>query len=318
MLNIAVIRGGSNAEHEVSLNSGKTCIDALKNTANITDVIIFRDLKTWSVNSEQLSPVEALKKLQGSVDVALLMLHGKFGEDGTIQGALETAQVPYTGSETAASAIAINKFATNSVLENYRQFNIPKFILVQADQSPSDKDVSELGFPLVLKPYNGGSTINTHIVNDFSELQNMLNNSESITYILQQKITGIEVTCGVNDTNGEAKAYEIIEIIPPTDGVWDYDAKYTAGKSQEIIPARISDEITREIKRQSVEAHNLIGCKGITRSDFIIDQQNVAWFLEINTAPGMTATSLVPQEIQQAGENLSEVLLALCRQGKQK
>ncbi|HIA92028.1 TPA: D-alanine--D-alanine ligase [Candidatus Saccharibacteria bacterium] len=313
-MNIAVLRGGHHSEHDVSIKSGQTIIDALVSNNTVIDVVISKDLKSWNIDNQKLSATEALQLLTKQCDIVVPVLHGPFGEDGTIQGALEAAGLPYIGSGVRASAIAMDKFTTNHMFSSLNEFNIPDFCAINAADplGSYQNSMESIGFPLVLKPARGGSSFETQFVNTAAEAAEFLKDAKSDFFIAQKAISGMELTCGVVEISGKVTALEVIEIVPPHGSFFDYDAKYTPGASQEIIPARIEKNTANSVKQLSVAAHKYLGCSGITRSDFIVDDQDVVWYLETNTAPGMTATSLVPQELAYANIELADTVQQLC------
>jgi len=313
-MNIAVVMGGHASEHEVSLNSGQTAVDALKDSDWVSRLVISKNLRVWEIDGQQFSPSDALKKLKHSAEVCLLMLHGPFGEDGQIQAVLETIELPYTGSGMRASVLANDKLASNLIFE-HAGLKVPDFIYFHRDDAQAKQaEIEKLDYPLVIKPVLGGSSVDIAIAKNWPEVKKCLKTEGFSEFLAQKFIYGTEVTCGVIDTGGQPQALDLIEIVPPKGSFFDYDAKYTAGASQEILPARVSDEATKEVQAAAVTAHAVLGCMGITRSDFIINGDG-AWILEINTAPGMTDISLVPQELKAAGRNLGETFQELCQQG---
>lgn len=304
--------GGHESEHDVSLKSGQTALRALS-AHNPLPVIVDKDLQTWHLQ-QPMSAEKALVHLKSSVDVALLMLHGPFGEDGTIQGAMETVGLPYTGSDVFASATAMSK-SVSGLLFKEAGLKTPEFVsFTKYEAEKYHPSIETLGFPLVIKPENGGSSVGIRFVSSWGELVEAVEDNSFTDFIAQEQITGRELTCGVIDIDGKPEALPITEIKPGND-YFDYESKYTPGASEEITPADLTPEDASAIKKMAIKAHRLLGCSGITRSDFIHDEaSDTLYLLELNTAPGMTGTSLVPQEIEAAGKELGEVLEALCKQ----
>lgn len=314
-MNIAVIMGGHPSEYDVSLNSGQTAIAALQETHRIYECVISKDYASWSFAGEEHTAEEALILLKRKADVCLLMLHGPFGEDGQIQALLQAHGIPYTGSNMHASCLANDKVASNAILMHHG-FEVPDFVAFDLNAIERDKtQIEELGYPLIVKPARGGSSVGVSIVEDWQSIE-ILEPVQGFTKMIAQKfIEGTEVTCGVIDLTEGPQALPLVEIVPPEGRLFDYEAKYVEGESQELLPARVDDAVKANVKAAAITAHEALGCSGITRSDFIVDENGISWLLEINTAPGMTANSLVPKEIDYAELNLKIILEDLCQQG---
>jgi D-alanine-D-alanine ligase len=293
MKHVAVLLGGWSAEREVSLASGKACADALERAGyKVTRIDVGPNI--WQ-------DLQALKP-----DCAFNALHGKWGEDGCAQALLETLHIPYTHSGVLASALAMHK-EKSKVL--FRQAGIP----VAESKIVSLKEAASqhpLPFPYVLKPVAEGSSVGVHIVLDGANgpVQQILDEANIFgdEVMAERFVAGQELTCAVID----GKAHGIIDIVP-TKGFYDYDAKYVPGGSRHVLPADIPDAIAEAIRAYSLAAHHALGCRGVTRSDFRYDKQTGELvILEINTQPGMTGTSLVPEIAAHAGYSL-EALVGL-------
>lgn len=293
---VGVLMGGISKEREVSLRTGKAVFEALKRKGyNAVAIDVGRNI------------VDQLKKQP--IDIAFIALHGVFGEDGRIQGLLEWLQIPYTGSGVLASALAFDK----AVLNNWvRQLGIvvPREIIFDSRfQKISDLGHPGFGFPVVVKPSREGSTINLSIVRDASGLKEAIElalQSDS-KVLIEEYITGKEVTVAI--LNGAP--LPIIEIVPK-EGFYDYQHKYTKGMTEYILPARISEKCQKQIAECSMKIFNAIDCAGVARADFIVTSDEKAYFLEINTIPGMTETSLVPKAAAHVGiafDDLCEQIL---------
>lgn len=301
-LNVAVLMGGASAEHEVSLRSGAVVADALdKAKYNVTSVVIPKTGK-W--------------QLSEGIDVAFIALHGTRGEDGTIQGMLEYAGVPYTGSGVLASALAMDK-VKSSELFALHGLRVPMFVSFSDRQWCVDNNavlkniMNTIGLPCVMKPSNSGSSVGVTIVREEKDLESavILALSCAPIAIAQSYISGTEVTCGVLDEGGEHEpfALPVTEVVPKRTGFFDYAAKYDPGATDEITPARISDDMTRRVQAVALEAHTILGCEGISRSDFILAGDDL-YILETNTIPGLTEGSLLPKAIAVAGIPFPEFL----------
>ena len=369
-INLAVIMGGQSSEHEVSLASGINVLNALdKNKYNLKVIKIGQNGK-WLVSPgflKELPPVTQ-NKLESAVtlskpasanlvldqashegiDVAFIAMHGKYGEDGIIQAFLELAGIPYVGSGVLASALAMDKIKSNEIYA-FHGLNVPKYIAFTQKEFPERQEEileflnKELGFPVVLKPSDGGSSKATFIIHSqeefFKKAAEAFATSQNL--MLQQYIKGKEVTCGVLDSDGQAVALPCTEIVPKTGEFLDLEDKYVVGGSEEIPPARITEDETAEIQKSAVTAHKVLGCEGFSRTDFIIADKiypvrsktpsqvsddtpkagrtsNGIYVLETNTIPGMTETSLFPQAAKAAGIGFSELLDKLIKQALNK
>jgi len=296
-IRLALLSGGVSSERQVSLNSGKMVLEALdKAKYDITPYDPKTDLKQLVIDAD-------------GIDAALIILHGPFGEDGTIQGLLDLLDIPYQGAGVLGSAIAMHKLVAKRL---YQGAGIPTpdyLSFSMADTIDPLKIINTLNLPLVVKPACAGSSVGMTIVKEAKDLQNAikLGFEHDDTLIVETYIKGIELTCGVLG-NEQLEALPVIEIIP---GVghefFDYHAKYTAGASQEICPARIDETITRKAQELAVKAHKALFLKGYSRTDMILDHENLS-VLETNTIPGMTETSLYPQSAQAAGYSFTRLL----------
>jgi len=271
-LRVGVLMGGDSCEREVSLMSGKEIIKNL-------------DTKKYEV-VEIVIPQDLAKVKE--VDMAFLALHGKGGEDGVIQGYLETLGIKYTGCGVLASAIGMNKKFFKWVME-HNNILMPK-------------TVSKA--PCVVKPNCGGSSVGVSIVENENELSDAIELAKKYDseIIIEEYIEGIEVSCGILGN----EVLPVIEIVSKKD-FFDYEAKYTEGMSEEICPARLSEEVSKKVQELTMRVFEMIGGKGYARVDFIIKDKR-AFLLEINTLPGMTPNSLLPKEAKAAGYSFSQML----------
>ena len=281
---IAVLCGGMSSEREVSLRSGNNVLNALKRLGYINAVIV--DVSENIAND-----------LKG-FEFAYNTLHGKYGEDGCHQGLLEILKIPYSGCGVMASAICMNKEFTKRVMATAGIPLITSMYLL-SDEDPVKK-VVDLNYPLMVKPVSEGSSFGMSKVNNELELVEAVKiarkyNSE---ILIEEYLTGISATVGVLEKDGEAFATEILELRPKNEW-YDYEAKYTKGMTEFILPAEISDKMTKLVKETAVKAFKACGCSGVSRIDFLITNE-IPYVLEINTNPGMTDTSDLPA---QAGAN---------------
>ncbi|WP_417815181.1 D-alanine--D-alanine ligase [Thalassospira alkalitolerans] len=289
---VAVIFGGWSAEREVSLSSGVECIKALREKGyKVTEIDATRDL------AAQLAAINP------KPDVVFNALHGRWGEDGAVQGLLEIMGLPYTHSGVRASSIAMDKMSAKAI---FAEYDIPcaRHVWVSRDEIANG---TALPPPYVLKPNNEGSSVGVEIVLTAEEEQNML--AREWTHgdgVMQEEfIPGREMTLAVKD----GKAMEIIEILTGNHAFYDFESKYVAGGSEHIIPADIPDDLRAKLQDCAEKAYRALGCRGIARADFRYDpaQDRVA-ILEINTQPGMTPTSLVPDAARYDGFSFADIV----------
>ena len=290
-MKLAVLRGGLSAEREVSLNSGSEVEKALKARGHaVTGVDI--DRNTWDVLRD------------GGFDCVFNALHGRLGEDGTVQGILELLGLPYTGSGVLASALCMDKTRANKALAA-AGLHVPEFEELEIRHGVEAEMVGRLvgrfGLPLVVKPVREGSTIGLTIATDADAAASglVLAARYDRRVLVQRFVSGTEITVGVLATP-ELQVLPTLEIVSDNP-VYDYDAKYTAGRSHHIIPARISDAARSASADAAGRAFVELGCAGMARVDFIVSADGVPWVLEVNTVPGLTALSLLPDAAQAAG-----------------
>ena len=299
---IGVLMGGISAEREISLRTGQAIHKALRK----------KKYKAYPIDVTKSLAQTLIKK---KIEVAFIALHGKWGEDGTVQGMLEIMQIPYTGSGVMASALALNKGMTKKILR-YHRLPTPDFQIVKAEEikRADFRQKIKIPFPLVIKPISEGSTIGTTIIKQKRNLQDACEHAAQFDrYILiEQFIEGKEVTTGILD----GRALPLIEIVPKS-GFYNFQSKYTPGSTEYIIPARVNQSVTRKIQQLAVKAYYAIGCEGAARVDLMVShKRSQPYILEINTIPGMTETSLLPMAAQHAGisfEDLAEKTVLTAR-----
>jgi D-alanine-D-alanine ligase len=295
MKHVAVLMGGWSAEREVSLRSGKACAEALERTGRykVSRIDVDRDIA---------ATLRALKP-----DVALNVLHGRPGEDGTLQGLLEIAGIPYSHSGVLASALAMQKDVAKAVLRA-ADVPVPGGVIVTRQEAAARHLLPP---PYVIKPVSEGSSVGVFIVReDHAHPPQELTRADwsfGDTVLVEPYIAGKELTCAVM---GE-EALGVIEIVAATK-FYDYEAKYAPGGSKHLLPAPISKEAYEECRRLALAAHSALGCRGVTRADFRYDDTIAGtrglYCLEVNTQPGMTETSLVPEMAAHAGIGFEELV----------
>jgi len=305
-MKVAVLMGGRSSEREISLRTGQGVAQALRNLGHDVTSVDGADGSVLTPGSEEATapkrdsvlklPLSAMLTCVQSpavqaADVVFIALHGTYGEDGVIQAALELAGKTYTGSGVLASALAMDKAMTKRVLER-EAIPTPHWVLLESGVPGSTIDTSLLGgYPLVVKPNAEGSTVGLSIVKHPSELNPALEiaGRHDHQILIEQYVDGRELTVAVV---GE-EAYPVVEIAPKS-GFYDYEAKYTKGKTDYTCPAKIPTELGRHVRELAVECCAVLGCRGAARVDFRLSEDDEPMVLEVNTVPGMTPTSLVP------------------------
>jgi D-alanine-D-alanine ligase len=291
---VGLIVGGMGSEREVSLKTGAAFLKALQKLNYPHEVI------------DAGADLPSVLKTK-NIDCALLALHGKYGEDGTVQGILEYLKIPYTGSGVLASALAMNKIATKQILTHWG-VPTPEFQIFDCSNLDQVDLTLNFGVPLVVKPANEGSTVGISIVHKADGFKKALKEAAKCDrHILVEKyIDGAEVTVPI----WFGKVLPIIEIVPKSD-FYDYKRKYTPGQTEYIIPARISHEVYRKCEQYSLETFKAVGCRHYARVDLRIDKNDNPYVLEINTLPGCTETSLFPKAAAQVGMSFEMIIKTL-------
>jgi D-alanine-D-alanine ligase len=248
---------------------------------------------------------------RGDFDVVLTALHGGWGEDGTLQALLETVDVPYVGTPPRGSTIAMDKQLCKLLLREMG-FHVPRGVLLETDQV--GEDVASWNGACVVKPNGGGSSVGVTILPDTKDrealrvaVQAAL--ADGSAALVEETVVGVEVTAPVVGTGTKARALPVVEVVPQKGGgFFDFEAKYSDGGAQHLIPPRLSEDVQKLVSEYSLRAHRALGCRGVSRSDFIVTDDGTPYFLEINTLPGMTATSLVPDAARAEGIEFPQLL----------
>lgn len=303
--------GGRSAEHEVSLASGEKVVMYLdKNKYLVRKVVIDKD-GYWRIDNAKLRVGQAIEKLiSEKIDVVFIALHGPYGEDGTLQGLLDIVGIPYTGSGVLGSALGMNKV---KAIELFKQagLSVPKYLYFHLKEYQRNNNfcikttLKKIGLPCVVKPVNLGSSVGASLVRKQAALENAFQKAfEYDTQILVQKyLPGVEITCGVlgnSSINGELIA------LPPTliklkrSSFFDYHSKYTPGIAQEITPAPVDRKIIKKVQQTALKVHKVLFCDGMSRTDMLL-YKNKIYVLEINTIPGLTDNSILPQQARVYG-----------------
>jgi D-alanine-D-alanine ligase len=302
---VAVLMGGTSAEREVSLMSGSGVLTALK--AQGVDAYAFDPA------AQDLAELKREK-----FDRCFIALHGRHGEDGTVQGALELLGIPYTGSGVMASAISMDKVMTKRVWLA-EGLPTPRWVCLAPDDQASERVRTvpdELGLPLIVKPPREGSSIGVTKVAGYSQMQDAVTLSAQYDpdVLCEEFIDGEEVTCPVLGEGGHARALPVIKIVAP-EGAYDYQNKYFTDVTQYLVPSGLPEDEEREIQRLVIAAYRTLGCRGWGRADLMIRASDRKPFLlEMNTSPGMTGHSLVPMSARAAGISYEQLCVHLVAQ----
>ena len=339
-LRVVVLSGGPSREHGISAKTGAAVARALGQAGHQVLAVAIGQDGRWSLPmapTQELpgggalakAPAAALAALgpdgDAAVDAVFVALHGAFGEDGTVQGFLETAGVAYTGSGVAASALAMDKERTKEVLSHHGIATAPWVSVDRGEWEAGrervlDRVESALGLPAVVKMPREGSSFGVTMAADRDALASAIEEAvrgPDRRALVEGRLAGTEVTCPVlGNRGGPYRTLPVVEIVPKARAFFDFEAKYE-GASEEICPARIAEDVAARVREAAITAHRVLGCDGLSRSDFIVDADGRPWFLETNTVPGMTEQSLCPLAARTAGiefPRLCEMLVELALQ----
>lgn len=297
---IAVLYGGISEEREVSLRSGQNIYDALTSFSELKNNCILIDVK----NHYEL--VEILKKEK--IEYCYNILHGTFGEDGSIQGLLDCLNIKYTGENTLVSSVCMNKVYTKRI---WQSSNIPTadFVLLKDIFEDIDKEENKINFPLILKPISNGSSVGVSLIKNKKEFEEAIKKIEKISdYFIEPYIKGKEITVGIVRENKGIYTFPILGINTKNE-IYDYDAKYTAGKTELEVPAKIEKDIEKKVIEICSSAYNILGCEGLCRIDAIIDENDKIYLMEVNTQSGMTNTSDIPAMAKSVNIKFEDIAL---------
>ena len=314
MKRIAIVAGGDSSECEVSLRSADGIMsfipdDYEKYIVTIIDrkwEVHLPDDRRAPIDKNDFSFVADGKKF--TFDFAYITIHGTPGENGILQGYFDLIGMPFSCCDVLASALTFNKYVCNCFLKNF-DINVAESVLLRTNQVVDNESVvRKLGLPLFVKPAAGGSSFCTTKVKSKDMLQQAVEEAfaEADEVIVESFVDGTEVTCGMYKTKGKTVILPLTEVVSKNE-FFDYNAKYN-NQSDEITPARISDKLTEAIKQTTAQIYELIAAKGIIRADYIIEPSGRIVLLEVNTTPGMTPQSFLPQQIRAAGMDIAEVM----------
>ncbi len=314
---IAVICGGNSSEHDVSIKSGHHVAKHLNNRKyDVTIINISKD-GVWKMEDGtdiNVFPYNNQKSDLDKFDKVFIALHGENGEDGRVQAMLDMIGVSYTGSGVLASAWGIDKWQTHRILEKY-DIAMPQYIVVQRKDDINIDDIDRkvqfvCGYPCFVKPNKSGSSLGMSIVHSKDDLREGIEKalSENDVILIMEYIKGREISCAtIGNAHHEIWNLPPVEVITENE-YFDYEAKYMSKKTQEICPAELREVQEQEVKDVAQKVHRILSCQGVTRSDFILGGDNVLYFLEINTSPGMTEESIVPKAVRATGRDFGDFL----------
>lgn len=323
--NIAIVAGGDSSEYEVSLRSAVGLYSFMdKERYNITIVILrgsdWQAVVEWKMENEQWQTIVATPidkndfsftydGLKTQLEYAYITIHGTPGENGLLQGYFDMLHIPYSCCGVLAAALTFNKYACNHYLQDFGIRISPSILLRKNMQRPTDEEiVNKIGLPCFIKSNVGGSSFGCTKVKTIEQIKPAIEwaFAEGDEVICEAFMQGVEITCGVYKTDHKAVAFPVTEVVTKN-GFFDYDAKYK-GQVDEITPARIPDEVRDQVQALTLWIYDILGCHGIIRTDYILTDGWTINLLEINTTPGMTATSFIPQQVRAAGLDIQEVL----------
>ncbi len=319
---VAIIAGGDSSEHEVSMNSAKgiySFIDKEKYNLYIVELskkaweAVLPDGTRSTVDKNDFSFMDGANKVKP--DFAYITIHGTPGENGILQGYFELLDIPYSTCDVLVSAMTFSKFTLNQYLKGFG-IRVAESMLVNKRFGIEDKDVVEkIGLPCFIKPNASGSSFGVTKVKTADQIQPALQAAfaESDDVMIEAFMDGIELANGCYKTKEKSVVFPITEVVSDNE-FFDYNAKYK-GEVTEITPARLSPELTERVKKLTSAIYDILGCKGIVRIDYIITEGEKINMLEINTTPGMTATSFIPQQVRAAGLDIKDVMTDIIEEG---
>ena len=320
--NIAIVAGGDSSEYIVSVKSGANVLNAI-DTGLFNPWLVRIKGAEWIVldGEHQVATIDksdfsfTLNGQKCSFDYAYIIIHGTPGEDGLLQGYFEMLNIPYSSCNVQSSALTFNKFFCNNYLRSFGIAMAGSVRLITGEKYSAAQIVELLGLPLFVKPSAGGSSFGVTKVKKTEDLVEAVNKAldESPEAIIEQFIDGKEFTCGVVKIGERKLVLPVTEVIPKNE-FFNYESKYTPGMADEITPARISEALTLQVQTLSARIYDLCNCNGIVRIDYILNGETF-YFLEVNTVPGMTATSFIPQQIKAMGLNLTDLLTDIIHDG---
>lgn len=307
MIKVAILFGGPGSEHEVSISSAKNVLENIdRNKFEVLEVFVDKN-KKFKIGEEVFDELGGLNEIKNrGVEIIFPIIHGEYGEDGELQSKLEKLGIKFVGSSSLVSSLTIDKNKTNKVLKE-NGVNIPQSQIV----NKTDSFIS-INFPIIIKPIDEGSSVDLFKFEDEENYKNSLNNvfKNHEIMLAQEFVKGREFTCGVIEINKVATPLVASEIILTKGGLFDYEAKYSIGGCKEVTPAQIDEDLMNKIKDMTLLCHKVLDCKSISRTDMILKDGKL-YVLEINTVPGMTKTSFIPQQAKVCGYEMKELITLL-------
>ncbi|MCD4656595.1 MAG: D-alanine--D-alanine ligase [Planctomycetes bacterium] len=301
-MNVALLTGGFSSEREISIITGNSIADALREEGY--------DVRVFDIKKPDISFLKVLWD-KNVFDVVFIAIHGQFGEDGQLQRKLEQYGIPYTGSGSNSSMHAMNKFLSKL---DFQINNVKTAEYLIYNNEAPEKIARKLGLPVVIKPISEGSSIGVHIAKNIDEIEAGLKGSQKFgRLILEKYISGREMNVAVLD----GKTLPIVEVVP-TEEFYNYKAKYNSNETEYKINPELPDAVVQRINYTAMQACRALGCTGFSRVDMILDKTNVPFVLEINTVPGMTPNSLFPKAASAAGMSFSELCVKITQMGVRK
>jgi D-alanine-D-alanine ligase len=301
-MKIAVLMGGKSGEREISLKSGRRVLESLRR----------QGFKAVGMDIVDDNFLENLRKEK--IEIVFIALHGRCGEDGTIQGTLDLLGIPYTGSGVLASALGMNKVASKRIFES-AGIPTPRYYVIEKNKNLKDECkniIEKLGLPVITKPVSEGSSLGITIVREEEKLL------ETIKLLIrdyeegfaEEFIEGKIVTVGILGVNETLRALPVLELIPKSD-FYDYKAKYTKGMTQFVLPAKLEEGLYKKTQDVALKAHKILGCHGFSRVDIVVSKEGVPYVHDVNTIPGLTELSDLPAEAEVAGISYDELILEI-------
>ncbi len=313
--NIAIVAGGNSGEYEISIQSGSVVEKNLDTGLYNSYIIVIKgsdwyyldkDCKRFDVDKNDFSIIIQGEKI--IFDCVFIAIHGTPGEDGKLQGYFDLLAIPYTSCNQTTSALTFNKWFCNMIVKSLGVKTAKSILLKKNQKINTDRILKEIPLPCFVKPNNGGSSVGISKVDKKEMLQDAIKTAfkEDDEVIVEEFIDGTEITCGIIKSKGKVYVLPITEIVSNKE-FFDYDAKYTPGMADEITPARISEKTEKECKTTSVYLYENLNCSGLVRFDYILHDE-LLYFLEVNTVPGLTEDSIIPRQAKVMGISIRQLI----------